>query len=36
MPYLYYPPIRGVAQPVRNLFYYLDVEFEEIAVQNSR
>lgn len=24
---LYYPEIRGIAQPIRNLFYYLNLNF---------
>ncbi len=28
LPLLYYPEIRGIAQPIRNLFYYLTINFE--------
>lgn len=29
-PTLYYVPIRGIAQPIRNIMYYLDIEFDEV------
>jgi hypothetical protein len=28
LPLLYYPEIRGIAQPIRNLFYYLNINFQ--------
>ena len=29
-PILHYLPIRGIAQPIRNLLYYFDVDFKEV------